>query len=714
MEQLTQSLRDGKMQIQEVPFPALNPGTVLIRNHFSVISAGTEGKTVKDARLGYIGKARARKAEVKKVIQTAKTLGWMNTYKMVMNRLDAPAPLGYSCAGEIIAIAGDVTAFQVGDRVACGGNTANHSEIVAVPVQLCSKVPDQVNLESAAFTTLGAIALQGIRQADLRLGENCVVIGLGLIGQLTVQLLAASGIRSIGIDIDNYQVQEALKNGATAAYTRSNDHLEAAVLSLTGGYGADAVIITAGSSSNDPVDLAGTLCRQKGKVIIVGAVPTGFERAAYFKKELDLRMSCSYGPGRYDTDYEEHGIDYPYAYVRWTENRNMEAFLRLIADNKIDPAKVITHRFDFNKAPEAYNLIVNRSEPLLGITLKFDLSKTPQHTVYTNTKETAAPGAAAPAVSFIGAGSFAQSFLLPAVSGAATLRGIATARAANARNMQDKYGFAFSSGDTADILNDAETNTVFIATRHNTHAGYVMESLRKHKNVFVEKPLCMSESELIEIASLYKSSGTRLMVGFNRRFAPFTEKVMQLLPADSSLPVSINYRINAGILPAAHWIHDPEVGGGRLLGEACHFIDLCAYISRSPVQSVSAQTMTDPGNNRDTFVIALTMANGSIASVSYFSNGNKSTSKEFLEVFSDGLVVTINDFAEMTVTGSQRENGSRKSGQNKGHKEGVRKFLESIQNGTASPVSFESQFNSMLATFKALESIAMKGERLTL
>ncbi|HMT30957.1 MAG TPA: zinc-binding alcohol dehydrogenase, partial [Bacteroidia bacterium] len=322
MEQLIQSLKDGKMNLLEVPFPALNSGCVLVRNHYSLISAGTEGKTVKDARLGYIGKARARQEEVKKVIQTAKTIGLMNTYRLVMNKLDAPAPLGYCSAGEIIEVAPDVFDLKPGDFVACGGASANHAEVIAVPRNLCVKIPENVSVEHASLTTLGSIAMQGIRQADLRLGESCAVIGLGLIGQLTLQMLNASGVKTIGIDIDSTQVEHARKNGADMAFSRNSEYLEQAISDLTNGYGVDAVIITAGTSSNDPIDFSGEICRQKGKIVVVGAVPTGFKRTNYFKKELDLRMSCSYGPGRYDADYEEKGIDYPYGYVRWTENRN--------------------------------------------------------------------------------------------------------------------------------------------------------------------------------------------------------------------------------------------------------------------------------------------------------------------------------------------------------------------------------------------------------
>ncbi len=446
MEQLTQNLKDGKMQLLEVPFPVLSSGQVLVRNHFSLISAGTEGKTVKDARLSYLGKARARKEEVKKVIDAAKTFGIMNTYKMVMNKLDSPSALGYSSAGEVIAVAHDVVDFRVGDRVACGGNSAVHSEVIAVPVNLCVKVSDNVSLHQACFTTLGSIALQGIRQADLRLGENCVVIGLGLVGQLTAQMLKASGVKTFGIDIDQRMVDLALANSIDAAYTRSRDDLEQLISEHTGGYGTDAVIITAGTDSLDPIDLAGALCRQKGKVIIVGAVPTGFKRPNYFKKELDLRMSCSYGPGRYDAEYEEGGVDYPYGYVRWTENRNMQAFVDLIATEKINLEKLITHTFDFSDAPKAYDLIMNKTEPFVGMVLKYDVSKQLKQKVEVTERKYVSGDVV---VGLIGAGSFGQNFLLPALKNTdAKFSGVVTARPNNARNIACLQCCGSASGNT--------------------------------------------------------------------------------------------------------------------------------------------------------------------------------------------------------------------------------------------------------------------------
>ncbi len=708
MEQLTQNLKDGKMQLLEVPYPVLSSGQVLVRNHYSLISAGTEGKTVKDARLSYIGKARARKEEVKKVIDAAKTFGIMNTYKMVMNKLDAPSSLGYSTAGEVIAVADDVVDFRIGDIVACGGNSAVHAEVVAVPVNLCVKVDKNVPLQHACFTTLGSIALQGIRQADLRLGENCVVIGLGLVGQLTLQMLHASGVKTIGVDIDQRMVDLAIATGTPHSYSRKLDDLEHVINELTNGYGTDAVIITAGTDSSDPIDLAGALCRKKGKVIIVGAVPTGFKRPNYFKKELDLRMSCSYGPGRYDSEYEEGGLDYPYGYVRWTENRNMQAFVDMLATGKISLEKLLTHTYSFSEAPKAYDLIMNKTEPFVGMVLKYDTSKTLQQKVNIASPQYQQGDVT---IGLVGAGSFGQNFLIPALKNTpAKLVTVVTARPNNARNIADKNQFATASGNAQDIFNDTNINTVFIATRHDTHAPYVLDGINKGKNIFVEKPLCLTETELDSIVEAHNKQPVRVMVGFNRRFAPLVQQLKKHFTP--GMPVSVNYRINAGVIPADHWVHDLKTGGGRIIGEACHFIDLCMFIAGSPITSVSAVAVKDASMLNDTVVISLAFENGSIANVSYFSNGNKQVSKEYLEVFGSGIVAQMDDFKSLNVFGKTEKKTT--GTQDKGHQEEIKIFVECIKQGKPAPIPFEETVMSTRATFKALQSIATNGQRITL
>lgn len=698
MEQLTQNLKDGYMQLLEVPFPALGKGQVMVRNHYSVISAGTEGKTVKDARLSYIGKAKARQEEVKKVITAAKTHGVMKTYKMVMNKLAAPNPLGYSCAGEIIGLAADIKHLKVGDFVACGGQTANHSEVVVVPKNLCVKIEEPTLVKSAAFATIGAIALQGVRQAELTLGENCVVIGLGIVGQLTAQLLRAAGVNVIATDIDQNQVDLARKNGFKNVFNSSDDAIRNVVEQLTNGYGADAVIITAGTSSLEPVNFAGEIARKKAKVVIVGAVPTGFDRKHYFKKELDLRMSSSYGPGRYDNDYEQKGNDYPIGYVRWTENRNMEAFVRLIEQGKLDLTALISHQFPFEKAKDAYQLIVDRLEHLCGIVLEYDTSKELKRTVQINNKNYSPT---AVNIGFIGAGSFAQNFLLPNLSNE-NLINVATARATTARNVANKFGFDNCTGDAEEVLNDKNINTVFIATPHNLHANYVIKALQANKNVFVEKPLSLTREELEDIAVAESKSSAQVMVGFNRRFAPQIIALKKEL--NEGLPKAINYRINAGKLPANHWTQDPQVGGGRIIGEACHFIDLCAFIAGAPIIKVEANALKDANNLLDTVSVSLAFENGSVASISYFSNGSKGLNKEYLEVFCGEKSIVLDDYKTMDIIGKGKKtikNGS----QDKGHNPEVASFLASIKEGQQLPISFTDCYNSTEATFKVMDKI---------
>lgn len=716
MKQLTQELKSGSMKILEVPFPALSEGGVLVRSHFSVISAGTEGKTVTDARKGYIAKARSRQKEVRQVIQAVKTQGLLATYKMVMNKLEAPSGLGYSCAGEVIAVGRNIKEFKVGDYVACGGAGAVHAEVVAIPKNLCAKVPAGVDLKEAAFATIAAIAMQGGRQADLKLGETAVVIGLGLVGQLTLQLLQAAGVTAIGIDIESAPVTLARKIGFENVFISGKAGLEDLVLKTSSGLGADAVIITASTSSLDPVNLAGRLCRKKGRVVIVGGVPTGFEREHYYKKELELRMSCSYGPGRYDADYEEKGIDYPPGYVRWTENRNMQAYLALLKDKKLNVAKLITHEFALADASDAYAMILSKAQPFCGVVLKYDVEAKQEERVILRESKASPTG---PRIGFIGAGAFAQNILLPAVNAAkiGELVGVATARPNNARYVADKYGFAYCSGNADEIIADPNINTVFIATRHDLHAGFILKALNAGKHVFVEKPLCLTEEELIEISALYSSlltptssllppiSSPLLMVGFNRRFAPLVEKINTLFPAD--LPKAINYRINSGSIPLGHWIHDPQVGGGRIIGEVCHFVDLAMFIAGAPVTQVSANLMASAQNLEDTLVINLGFADGSVAAISYFSNGSPQLPKERLEVFCAGLAAIMEDFKTLTVY-DKKISQTKLSRQDKGHGREVELFLRAVKKGEACPILFADIYLSTLATFKIIEAFKSK------
>lgn len=704
MKQLVHKKKTGEMKLLDVPVPALTSRSVTVKVYSSLISAGTEASKVSTARKGYIGKAKDQPEQVKQIIANIRKEGILGTYTKVMNKLDAWAPLGYSCAGDVIAVGEEVTSIQIGDRVACAGqDLANHAEVVSIPINLCVKIPDNVTFEAAAYTTIGSIALQGIRQADLRLGESCVVIGLGLLGQLTVQMLKVSGIFTFGIDVSNYAVKKAIESGADFAFERSFAGLEQEISNLTGGYGADAVIITAGTSSLDPIELSGRIARKKGRIVVVGAVPTGFSRENYFKKELDLRMSSSYGPGRYDALYEEKGIDYPYAYVRWTEKRNMKAFLDLISGNKIRTAHLTTHVFDIDESPTAYDMIIERSEPFLGILLKYHPEREVSEKILlkknlNNIKLK---------IGFIGAGSFAQSYLIPNIKrfNNAELVGVATGSGHNSLTNAQRYGFSFATCNTEDIYNANEINTVFVATRHNLHAEIVLNLLRKGKNIFVEKPLCMTHDELEFIREEYQKSNSRLLVGFNRRFAPHIQKIKKIFSREQ--PKAIIYRVNAGYIPKDHWVQDKEIGGGRIIGEVCHFVDLAMFISGSLPASLSAHAMYDPSDLLDTLSISIKFKNGSIASISYFSNGSKELPKEYIEIYSGGITALVDDFKTLSIY-DKKIKKYKMAGQDKGHKDEIYQFLSALNNGEPMPITFDEIYWSTKMTFDIVKSIQTK------
>lgn len=700
MQQLTQNLKDGKMELLEVPLPSLEKGKLLVKNYYSAVSAGTEGKSVRDARLGYIGKAKARPKEFKQVLNTAKKIGIFETYSLVMNKLTTPSHLGYSCAGKVLEVGEGVVNFKVGDYVACGGQGAVHSEIVSVYENLCVKVEDGMDLSAASFTTIGAIAIQGIRQSELKLGENCVIIGLGLLGQITAQVLKAAGVKTIGIDLDPNKVSLAKANGIDYAFQRTFEGLEEEVMFLTDGNGADAVIITAASNSNDPVNLAGAVSRHRAKVVCVGRVSTDFNRDTYYLKELDLRMSCSYGPGRYDVQYEEKGNDYPIGHVRWTENRNMKAFIQLLGNKKIDLSQIITHTFPFNDATRAYDLVAKNNEPFLGIVLSYDTKEKdePKSIIL---KKITNHDSSQVNVGFIGAGSFAQQLLLPNLVGKAKLLNVATKNGKNAKHVASKFGFSQATSDGMEIINDSKINTIFIATRHNTHARFVLEALKKNKNVFIEKPLCLYENELEEIANEYSKRKVHLMVGFNRRFAPQIQKIVQIMGTESIK--TVNYRINLGQIAPEHWTQDKEIGGGRIIGEVCHFIDISMFLCNSKPEMLSAFSIEDPLNLDNTLSIIIRFKNGSVANINYYANGNSKLSKEYLEVHGNGVSATLDDFHLLKIY--QNNILKMKSKMNKGHKEEIAQFISAIEKGHPTPISFKDIYWTTRMTFDVINSI---------
>jgi polar amino acid transport system substrate-binding protein len=709
MNQLTQKLGSGEMLIQEIPYPQLGKGMIIVKNHFSIISAGTEGSTVSAARKSLIGKAKERPQQVKQVLDVLRKQGPIQTYRAVMKKLDAYSPLGYSCAGEVVEVGEDVTEFEVGDLVACAGaGYANHAEIISVPKNLCVKLSENANLKNAAYNTLGAISLQGVRQADLRLGETCAVIGLGLLGQIACLLLRSSGVNVIGIDISESSVNTAISNNAVdLGLKRDIAGIEDRISSYTKGIGVDAVIIAAATSSLDPINFAGAIARKKGKVVVLGAVPTGFDRDPFwYRKELELKMACSYGPGRYDLNYEEKGIDYPAAYVRWTEKRNMEAFQHLLDTNRISIDYLTTHEFPFDDAPKAFDLVVNKSEPYIGIALKYDVSKKhSQNKIVVN--NSTAQGKIN--ISFIGAGSYAQGNLLPNIPTNEKVQriGVLTNTGTTSKRVAEKFKFQFCATKEEDVL-DSKTNTIFIATRHDSHADYVIKGLANNKNIFVEKPLCLNEEELEIIKEEQSKSGTALMVGFNRRFSPLSTIVKSKY---GNAPMTMIYRVNAGSIPADTWIQDMEIGGGRIIGEACHFIDYLTFLNGSLPTKVSAQALPDPNGLNDTVNILIQFENGSTGVIAYYANGSKELPKEYIEVFCMGSTAIISDFKELKIYGKGKATSKKLFNQNKGQQEMVDAFMTGILEKGIAPIPLSEIYAVTSASFKVLESIKNGGQQ---
>jgi predicted dehydrogenase/threonine dehydrogenase-like Zn-dependent dehydrogenase len=705
MKQLIQNFKTGKLYVDEVPMPSISSGMVLVENEFSLISSGTERSTVKVAQASLLGKAKQRPDLVAQVLQNIKKEGLAATFNKVKTKLDSLKALGYSTSGTVIASMDKNGLFKPGDRVACAGlDYASHAEIIAVPQNLVAKIHDNVSSEEAAFTTLGAIAIQGVRQADPKLGEKICVIGLGLLGQITCQLLQANGCKVLGIDLDENLIKVAGQIGLDKAIRRDNPNLISACDNFTGGYGFDAIIITAATQANDPIILSSEIVRKKGKIIIVGAVKMDIPRDPYFyKKELDLRMSCSYGPGRYDPEYEESGKDYPFAYVRWTEQRNMETFLDLLSRKVINIKPLITHVFDIDDAIKAYDIVLGKTKEMhIGILLKYKSNSTKQNTL-TQIRNTPLNDIN---VGFIGAGSFAQSYLIPGVkSWGASLDGVVTSKGITAKNVLDKFKFNFCSSESNDILNKKEINTVFIATPHSSHSVLVIKALETDKAVFVEKPLAISLEQLNSVIDAKVNYNQILMVGFNRRFAPICGRIKNEFK-NISEPLVVNIRVNAGSISKEHWIQQSEIGGGRIIGEMCHFIDLMQYFTDSEPVKVFAESIST-GNNKivpeDNIVIVVKFSNGSVGNLTYLANGDKSMPKENIEVFGAGKICVIHDFRSGNVFRGNKIIKLKSNG--KGHKEEVEAFLNIVRDGKESPISFRSICLTTITTFKILDSL---------
>jgi predicted dehydrogenase/threonine dehydrogenase-like Zn-dependent dehydrogenase len=668
------------------------------------------------------------------VMDTVAREGLASAYHKVKTRLGELSSMGYSAGGVVEGVGVGVAGLEPGDRVACAGaGYASHAERLWVPRNLVARVPEGVSSEAAAFATLGAIALQGVRQAEARLGETVAVIGLGILGQLTVQLLTASGVRPVAIDLDPSRVALAREHGALGLVR--SDEVEARVTDATGGLGADAVIITAATSSTDPIELAGELARDRARVVIVGAVPIDVPRSPYYEKELDVRLSRSYGPGRYDPSYEEQGHDYPAGYVRWTEQRNMQAFLELVAAGKVALDRLITHRFDFDDAVSAYDVVTgDNASSVLGVVLRYpeggddepdhrpgriylsgdsgSLSRDSGQGSRTRTRTRTGVQAGKPGIGLIGAGSFAQGVLVPALRKLdVELLGVSSAGGVSARKAAEEHGFRYLAASPEEILADPETHAVIIATRHGDHARLTAEALRAGKAVFVEKPLALTDQELDDVMAAAGSGSAGdpgsapLMVGFNRRFAPATVFLRERL---GGLPGArmVHVRANAGYIPPDSWVHDPVDGGGRLIGEGCHFIDLALYLAGSSAVRIETTALAgdDPAAAlQDNFVVSIQCADGSVASVLYTAKGSPRSGKERVEMFAGGRTGIIDDFRTAEVQGRKRERW--KGRQDKGHAAELAAFVAAVRHGEPSPIPLAELEHTSRVTLRAAEAM---------
>jgi predicted dehydrogenase/threonine dehydrogenase-like Zn-dependent dehydrogenase len=707
MKQLIQNFKTGDLYVDEVPMPSISNGMVLIENDFSLISAGTERSTVKVAQASIIGKARQRPDLVAQVLQNIRKEGLSATLSKVRNKLDSLKALGYSSSGTVIASLDKNGIFKPGDRVACSGQDyASHAGVVAVPQNLVVKIPENVSSEEAAFVALGSIAMQGVRQADPHLGEKICVIGLGLLGQITCQLLKANGCDVFGVDLNPGLVKLASESVNVRSVNRNDPNIISAVNNFTDGHGFDSVIITAAAHSNDPIEFSSEIARKKGRIVVVGAVKMDIPRDPHFyRKELDLRMSCSYGPGRYDTEYEESGNDYPYPYVRWTEKRNMEAFLKLLSNRVIQIKPLITQIFDIADAEKAYDIVLGKTkEHHIGILLKYSGDKDKHHTLIRVNRTGSVNKVSA---GFIGAGSFAQSYLIPNVAAfGGSLTGVATSRGITSKNVADKFKFNYCSTEADDILKDTNINTVFIATPHSSHSNLVVRALEAGKNVYVEKPLAIDIDQLNSVIKAKAEYPQQLMmVGFNRRFAPVSLAIRQEFK-NISEPMVINIRVNAGLIPKEHWIQNPEIGGGRIIGEMCHFIDLMQYFADSEPVKVFAESIA-VNNSRitpdDNIAIIVKFRNGSVGNLTYLANGDNSMPKEKIEVFSGGSIGVINDFKDGLFHRNGKSTSLKSSG--KGHREEIRAFMNALANADQIPISYRSIYLTTLTTFKIIDSL---------
>lgn len=706
MKQILQNLSTGESQLVEAPAPQARQGSLLIDTTASLISTGTERMLVDFGRSGLIAKARGQPDKVRQVLDKVATDGLMSTVDAVRSKLGQPIPLGYCNVGVVRESGAD--RFRKGDRVVSNGP---HADVVCVPKNLCARIPDNVTDESATFTVVASIGLQGIRLAQPTLGEAFVVTGAGLIGLLTVQMLRSQGCRVLAIDFDPEKLELARSFGAEVCNPAAGENPVEAGLAFSRGQGVDGVIITASTKSNDPIAQAARMCRKRGRIILVGVAGTNLNRADFYEKELSFQVSCSYGPGRYDPQYEEHGHDYPVGFVRWTQKRNFEAVLDLLASGALNVAPLISHRVPFDEAPRAYQLL-STDKTALGILLTYGHASEPRHLRSVSLKETPVSSSAKAVFGFIGAGNYASRVLIPAFKASgAFLHTIASTGGTNAVVHGRRTGFANATSDTEALIADPDISAVAIVTRHNSHARLTQQALRAGKNVFVEKPLALTYEELDDVKAAYAESRKHLMVGFNRRFAPQVQTMKGLLDKVRA-PKSFVMVMNAGAIPADHWTQDPAVGGGRIIGEACHYIDLMRFLAGTPITSVQAQRMGDTDAEavtEDKAAITLGFDDGSFGTIHYLANGGASFPKERVEVFVAGRTLQLDNFLKLrgyNWPGFRKQNLWR---QDKGQRECAAAFVKAVEAGGAAPIPAEELFEVAKVTIDAARILRSQG-----
>lgn len=724
MKQVLQSYKTGALEVADVPAPALQRNTLLVHSKASLISIGTERYMLELGKKSLLGKALARPDLVRQVVNKVRSEGLAEAYRQAMGRLDSPVPLGYSAAGVVAAVGDGVSGFAEGDRVACAGSgIASHAEVLCVPHTLAVKIPSGVSFEAASFVAVGGIAMHTVRMAQITFGERVAVLGLGLLGQIAVQILGAAGCQVCGLDVVRDKVDMALTHGAQSGAVIGHDDVTSVMRAFSDGQGADAVLIFASSESNEPIELAAEITRPRGRIVVPGLVGLDIPRKIFYEKELNFVVSRAWGPGMYDPQYEAGKIDYPLPYVRWTAQRNMEHFLALLADGRVTVDHLITHRYPIEQAVSAYEMIMSSREPVIGVVLQYPQDPDPARTIRLGHHDRQSASAAQPAggkdlrprdpvrIGLVGAGLFAKGTLLPALKGVhgAALHAVATSSGVSGSHLARRYGLSYATTDTDALLSDPDIDLIMILTRHGSHADLVAKALHAGKHVFVEKPLALDEAQLQQVIEAYQETPGQLMVGFNRRFAPLTAFAVSRLTRVSR-PLIVTVRANVGYIAPEVWVHDPQQGGGNIIGEVCHFVDLIQTITGFQPTSVYARPVEASGDGiiaEDNVIITLSMADGSIGTIIYTALGDKAFERERVEVFGGGAACVIENFRTLTWSsaGRHKQVGSILSGVDRGHRAEMEALITALRTGQPFPVTFESYISTTRATFAAIESL---------